>query len=282
MAQIRQDAKIGHRKIAVQIAGAAQTLLAPNSAGASSRLSQTARSEGRRAGMWVMRAYVGSTCREKAIAAADDFAAAERHGGVEFRAGAGQSSGTRRAGSRTRHRPADGRRRAENCISCTSKGGARASLISAPCRCTHRTGDWRRAGCRLQQQKRFSGGCMISPGKTHGFARCLVKSNSIARSTPMMPRPYVGAAVRLISVGIRCRAALNHAWAEGLHAGTPLGARQVVSERRECSRANPVDSQVAALDQCQRREFRPLLIAALQTGCRYQELAACQGRQLQH
>ena len=224
------------------------------------------------AGAWVSRTYVGGTYREKVIAVADDFATAD--GTVVLNFGQAQS--------RVLERAAQGR----------EPGTGQLTVAAAlELHLAHLEGQ----GQSVANQ-RYHAAAHILPAlgsklvvdlKTnqlqkwlHDLARAAPRIRTLSgeqnyraidANDPEAKRRRQSSANRVWN---SLRAALNHAWAEGLAPTDAAWRRARPFWNVESARVRFLSiAELQRLINASDAEFRPLLIAALQTGARYQELA---------
>jgi integrase len=225
------------------------------------------------AGMWISRAYVGGTYREKAMTAADDFAAADGAAVLNFA----------QAQAKVLELAARGR----------EPGTGPLTVAAAlDLHLAHLEG----RGQNVANQRYHAAAHILpvigddlvadlTPKRLqkwlHDLARTAPRVRTLSgekqnyrvldAGDPEAKRRRQSSANRIWNTA---RAALNHVWAEGLAPSDAAWRRVKPFFNVESARARFLSiAESQRLINASGAEFRPLLIAALQTGARYQELA---------
>jgi integrase len=225
------------------------------------------------AGMWIMRVWGGGAYREKAIAAADDYAAADGTAVLNFAqaqarvlelAGAAADSGggllTVGAALESYFEHLEGQ--GQNTANGRYQAGAHILPVIGDAQVAELT--TKRLQKWLHDLALENPRIRTLPGEEQQF-------RAIDTDDVEAVRRRRSSANRIWNV---LRAALNHAWRQGL-VPSDIAWRRVRSFRNvEAARVRFLSiAESRRLINGADAEFRPLLIAALQTGARYQELA---------
>ena len=223
------------------------------------------------AGVWIMRAWTGAAYREKAIATADDFAAADGTIVLSFAQAQAQV------------------------LELSARGDSGTGPLTVATALELHFAHLEGQGQSVVNQ-RYHAGAHIVPAlgdelvgdlKTGRLQKWL---HDLARTAPRVRTLSGKQNYRAIdkndtearrrrqsSVGRTwntLRAALNHAWRQGLVPSDTAWRRVLPFKNVEAARIRFLSiAESQRLINGADAEFRPLLIAALQTGARYQELA---------